>query len=198
MPPKAPTSKMPPKERVPAALNGAKWGSSDAKKLMAQDIIDGLIPKEGPVDIDQVYKTLYAGHKLFANFPYSRERYKARLDSFRKTVKTFKYWGDFDSKAIASDLLICPPSAFDVRGEPRWEGSAAQEQLEEDVAAGLDVGKTPMELHKTRALYQEFSLTKFRKHLDQMRQARKSYVDNGKKYTKNIHGSKELSRLNVL
>lgn len=188
---------MPPKARPPATLNGAKWGSSDAKKLMAQDIIDGLIPEEGPVDIDEVYKTLYEGHELFKNFPYNRERYKARLDTLRTAVKTFKYWADFDAKAIASDLLICPPSAKNIRGEPRWEGSAAQEQLEEDVAAGLDAGMKPKEMQETREVYQEFSLTKFRKHLDQVRQARKSYVDNGKKYKKNVHGSKELSRLNA-
>ena len=183
-------------KKPPATLNGAKWISSDARKLMAQDIIDGLIPEEGPVDVDELWKNLYAEHELFVNFPYSKERYKARLDTLRKAVKTFKYWADFDSKAIASDLLICPPSEKDVRGDPRWEGSAAQEQLEEDVILGLDVGKTPMELRATRAMYQEFSVTKFRKHLDQVKQTRKSYVENGKKYKKNIHGSKELSRLN--
>ena len=73
---------------------------------MAQDIIDGFIPEDGPLDVEEVYKTLYADHELFVNFPFSKERYKARLDTLRKAVKTFKYWADFDSKAIASDLLI--------------------------------------------------------------------------------------------
>ena len=106
---------MPPTQRrPPAALTGAKWATSDARK----DIIDGFILEDGPLDKEEVYKTLYADHELFVNFPFSKERYKARLDTLRKAVKTFKYWADFDSKAIASDLLICPPNAKDIRGEP--------------------------------------------------------------------------------
>ena len=54
----------------------------------------------------------------------------------------------------------------------------------------------PMELRNTRAMYQEFGVTKFRKHLDQVRHAQTSYIDNGKKYKKNIHGDKDLSHLN--
>ena len=35
--------------RPPASLNGADWGSSEAKHLMAQDMLDGLVPIDQPI-----------------------------------------------------------------------------------------------------------------------------------------------------
>ena len=44
-PPKATTP------RPPATLNGADWKTSKAKLLISQDIIDGIIPLDGPYAI---------------------------------------------------------------------------------------------------------------------------------------------------
>lgn len=53
------------KTRPPASLNGAKWKTSKAKQLVAQDIIDGLIPMEGPLDVDEIFHRLYSDHNFF-------------------------------------------------------------------------------------------------------------------------------------
>ena len=184
------------KPRPAASLNGAKWIASDARKLMAQDIIDGFIPTEGKINSKEIYDTLYRDHPFFANFPFDKVRYDNRLKTLRNQVGSFKRWADFDSKAIEHDLQIYPHQN-DIRGEPRWEGSEAQALLIQDVANKVHVGKKPSELQmmEGREAYQQFSLKKFRKHLDQLQQDEKVYVDNGHKYTKNVIGNEEFSRI---
>ena len=71
MPPKKKTA---PKPKPKATLNNADWKSSDAKKLMAQDVIDGLIPLTGHVDVREMYDSLYKDHPLFKNFPFVQDR----------------------------------------------------------------------------------------------------------------------------
>ena len=134
------------KDRPPATLNGASWGDSDAKKLMAQDIIDGFIPQEGPVNTEELFNRLYVGHPFFENFPFDKTRYDARLRSLRTQVATFKKWADYDSKAISEDFKVYPPDRVNVRGEIRFDGSQAQASLKNDVANKLYETMTPTEL----------------------------------------------------
>ena len=163
---------------------------------MAQDIIDGYVPTTGPVNSLSLYKSLWEGHPFFADFPYDRTRYDRRLKTLRNQVENFKKWADYDSKALDADLQLYP-NETDIRGEPRWAGSEAQAMLKEDVANKVHVGMKPKDLRLMpgKEEYQKFSLTKFRKHLDQAIQDEKAYVDNGHKYSKNIIGNKEYSRI---
>ena len=95
------------RERPPATLNGAKWISSDARKLMAQDILDGYIPLEGPVDIEDLYNRLYSDHPLFTDFPFDKKRYADRLKTLRTQVYQFKKWANYNEKALqAGDRLV--------------------------------------------------------------------------------------------
>jgi hypothetical protein len=68
--------------KPPATLNGANWISSEAKEIMAQDIIDGHIEPDPKVavDVHEMYKKLYAHRAEFKDFPFIEERYKDRLD----------------------------------------------------------------------------------------------------------------------
>lgn len=186
------------KIRPPATLNGASWGDSNAKKLMAQDLIDGFIPLEGPVNTEELFNRLYADHPFFDNFPFDKTRYDARLRTLRTQVVNFKKWADYDAKAILEDFKVYPPDRVNVRGELRFDGSEAQALLKADVANKLYETMKPKELWQSREEYHtKFSLKKFRKHLDQMKESEKRYVDNGKKYTKNVIGNKEFSRLSL-
>ena len=108
----------------------------------------------------------------------------------------FKKWANYDEKALQADRLVYPIKDKDIRGEPRWEGSQAQALLKEDVANKIHENMEPKELRQMagREAYQQFSLTKFRKHLDQAKQDEKQYVDNGHKYTRNVIGDEDLSR----
>ena len=55
------------------------------------------------------------------------------------------------------------------RGEPRWQGSAAETQLKEDIKTGYHAGKKPMEMweHPSRTCYKKFPLKVFRDHIYQ-------------------------------
>jgi hypothetical protein len=66
-----------------------------------------------------------------------------------------------------------PEKDFNSRGEPRWEGSAAQKQLKEDVSNQFHWDKTPKELFNNpeRQVYRDHfgdeGLQYFRNHIYQ-------------------------------
>ena len=162
---------------------------------MAQDIFDGHIPGgDGPIDYDEIHNRLYRDHPLFANFPYDRTRFKARLDPLRQIVGKLKRWSDFDADALAQDRTKHPAPNQDIHGEPRWDGSEAQRLLKLDIDHGNHVGKKPREIHASKEEYKAFGLTKFRKHLDQEIESRKPRKGGKRQYKKNNYGDKNLSR----
>jgi len=69
------------KQRPPATLNRADWRTSKAKQLVAQDVIDGLIPMEGEIDVEAIFNEHYVGHSFFKDFPFDKIRYKDRFTS---------------------------------------------------------------------------------------------------------------------
>lgn len=190
------TGENPKPERPPATLNDAKWKTSKAKEKMAQDMIDGKIPLEGKIDSKEIYDRLYAKNTLFKDFPYDKVRYDRRMKTLRGAILRLQHWADYDNKAIVEDLQKYPKKATNIRGEPRWEGSAAEKFLKKDVDDGLHLGKDLKELWATRDEYKAFTKTVFRKHIDQEKQSRKTYKDGGKRYTRNIYGNKDLSDKN--
>ena len=189
-----PTKKKP--ECPPATLNGAQWISSDARKLMAQDTLDGCTPLEGPVDPEEIYHRLCHNHAFFANFPFDKIRHDARLKTLRNQVRTFKKWATHDDKALQADRQT-HPFKKDIRGNPRWEGSEAQALLKEDVKNKVHENMTPQELRLSREACQHFTVSKFRKHLDQAKQDEKAHVDNGHRHSKNGIGDANLSRITI-
>ena len=160
---------------------------------MAQDILDGCTPIEGPVNSKELHKTLCADHPLFATFPFDTSRHDRRLKTLRDQVYQFKKWADYDETDLQANLLVCPIKE-DIGGDPRWDGSEAQELLKADVADKACENMKPKDLRMTREACVQFSLKKFRKHLDQAKQDEKACVDNGHKYSKNVIGNKDLSR----
>ena len=166
-------------ERPPATLNKAAWVSSEARKLIAQDIIDGHIPSFGePFDTEEVFNRLYAGNAFFDDFPYDKERYKNRIVSLQTTIYTWGHWAKFDDEALMHDLaLVGPPPERNIRGQLRWDGSAAQAQLKIDVDNKIDKQfETPKKFWKSNPVYYlHHDLTVFRKHIDQYKESVKEY-----------------------
>ena len=78
MAPRSSTSKA--SERPPATLNGAEWINSDAKRLMVQDMMDGIVPvNERIKNYRKLYDELYAHQPEFEDFPFDTERYGPKL-----------------------------------------------------------------------------------------------------------------------
>lgn len=180
------------KEKTPASLNGAQWGYSEARKKIAQDIIDGFIPSTGKLNVNEIYHSRYANNALFENFPYREELYKNRIDSLRKGIVKMKMWADFDSKAIKADRLLHPKKSHNMRGEPRWHGSDAQAYLKIDMAAGKLDEMTQDKLWELRPAYKLFGFVIFRKHIDQALQSAKPHK-NERRRKKGHYGDKKLS-----
>ena len=188
-----------PKKKPPATLNNAVWKSSDARHLIAQDIIDGRIPPLGtPINPTEIFYRLYGDdHPYFKNFPFDHERYKTRIESLRETVDSLGYWAKFDDQALLHDLALRgPPATHNIRGQLRWDGSAAQGLLKADVANKAHVGVRPKVLWQSRPEYQLFDLTVFRKHIDQCKQAEKEWgqTPGQSKHNKRKVGGEEYKR----
>lgn len=141
---------------------------------MAQDIIDGLIQQE--FDTTEVFNRLYAGHKLFKNFPFDEDRYKRRIKSLQAIIARTKHWAQYDDQALAQDLLVYPPQERNSVGMRRWHGSEAEGLLKLDIQNGVHLQHgRPKFLWLSRQEYQLFPLTVFRKHIDQNLQENKEF-----------------------
>jgi hypothetical protein len=88
--------------RPPVSLNGADWGTSDAKHLMIQDMLDGLVPVDEKIkDIKKLFDDMYAHQPEFADFPFDDERYTNRVKSIQACVKRLQWAAQYDKTCLA-------------------------------------------------------------------------------------------------
>mmetsp|Transcript_6587 Transcript_6587/g.9625 ORF Transcript_6587/g.9625 Transcript_6587/m.9625 type:complete len:203 (-) Transcript_6587:60-668(-) len=152
------------------------WRYSEAKKLMAQDMIDGIVATDIAIkDIKKLYDQYYAGHPFFKDFPFDKELFKGRVSRLQHSVQRYKEYSKMDSEAFAKDRLVYPQKTHNVKGEPLWKGSEAAECLIEDMKNGLHLTMKPQELRETRECYKDFNKTRFSKRIDQMKQKAKPF-----------------------
>jgi hypothetical protein len=146
-----------------------KWKDSRAKKKLTKDILSGKVPPEWkPKQVFAMRPELYK--------PYAKN-FGDRLRRLRKTLKTQQDRADEDDAAVRHDLGLYPPTSADVRGYPRWDGSAAQRLLIQDVKEGRNVGIKAKAFQQTRQEYMEYPLKVFTDHISQEKRAQlgKSY-----------------------
>ena len=184
------------KEKVPAALNNEKYANSAARAQIAQDIIDDYIPKTGPFDSKDIFDTLYANDERFKNLPYSKETYDRRINALRNGINNNLQEAYEDHDAVLEDLLKYPPQDKNIRGQLRWEGSAAERLLEQDIIDKLNQGVAPAAFQTTRNEYLLFDLDVFTKQIHQVTKALKPHSQKGNQHKrkKRHYGQKELSR----
>jgi hypothetical protein len=187
-------------KKDPINLNNAQYNHSAARSQIAQDIIDEYIPRTGSFDSKDIYDTLYANDKNFKNFPYDKVTYDRRIESLRKGINNNLKEAMDDHDAVIEDLQKHPPKDKNIRGQLRWEGSAAEHLLEQDIKDKLHEGVSPEVLQATRNEYLLFDLKVFTKHIDQTAQALKTHHKEGKQHKrkKRHFGNKELSRKETL
>jgi len=147
---------------------GPEWNEEHpARILILNELKDGRIPlstkKMGPAE---VYCN-YAGTFEFKieGMEYG-DTFIRRLRSLRQQVKRDKGRARSDMKALMIAMKNHPAPSLNHRGEPQWNGSAAQRLLKEDIAAGkhLAVGFKPskLRLDVNRPEYRAFSVDTFR------------------------------------
>jgi hypothetical protein len=144
------------------------WKDSDAKRLLVQDLMSGEIPLD-PNEMEPA--TVYLQRPEFADFRY--ERFRDRLRFLRAQIHASKHHASSDSAKLAHDRQIYPKKSNNHRGEPRWEGSDAEQLLKRDMDEGKNTSVTPLEFYQSRNEYKNYPLTVFRKHIDQEERRRK-------------------------
>ena len=199
-----PESPQEPAPRPPVSLNGAEWGSSAAKRLIAQDMLDNLVPcDEAIVDVKALFEKMYENQPEFADFPFDIDRYKARISRLQKVVKKMKWASVYDKECLADYRTAFPQQSHGPTGKPLWRNSEADRLLKQDMADGLHETMYPRDLFATRVEYQAFGKTRFAKRIDQYREAAKPHGMNpmqaaakkAKKEKKVIKDRPAISRL---
>lgn len=147
------------------AKKNPNWHTSEAKKLLENDLISGKIPLHNGND-GMEPKDVYLQRPEFAEFSY--EYFRDRLRAIRNQISEKKSLASTDSIALSNDQRIHPRSTHNSRGEPRWEGSIAEQLLKSDVSKGRHTTMRPQDLYQSRPeYYNNYPLSVLRKHIDQ-------------------------------
>lgn len=135
------------------------WRKSDAKRLLAQDIING------DIDGDMEWEDVFSWRPEFAST--SRRLFKSRFASLLTQISSARVRSITDKAALEHDRKLFPIKTHNHRGEPRWDGSAAQSWLRVDVENGEHKRVAPRILHESREAYKVYPLKVFREHVHQ-------------------------------
>jgi hypothetical protein len=146
------------------------WKNSLAKETLKKDILDGLVTQGmKPKEVIAMRKELY---KPFA------KNSAANVRSLQRSLQGLHVRSEEDHAWIVHNHHLYPCSDVDSLGGPRWDGSAAQHFLRDDLAAGkLEELGGSKALRNTQPEYLRFSLKVFRERVSQekSRVRQKSY-----------------------
>ena len=163
-------------DRPPASLNGADWGASNAKHLIAQDLLDNIVPcAERIEDIKQLFDELYAHQPEFKDFPFDEPRYRARIEHLQTVVRRLKWSANYDKQCLAEARAMHPKQTHGPTGTILWADSEADRLLKIDMSNNKHLEMTPQKLRETKPEYQLFSKKRFSKRIDQLTEAAKPY-----------------------
>ena len=172
------------------------WRSSEAKQIMAQDMMDGLIPVDEPIrNPERMYNTMYGDRPEFATFPYNHN-VPGRIARLQATVNKMGSVARSDSEAFLRDRARNPQSTpVGYNGRLLWKGHEADARLKEDIAAGKHLELLPSELCATYAGYDAFGAERLGKRINQLVEKAKPYgAKKGQKNRKLPRGVPEKSR----
>lgn len=148
-----------------------KWESSNAKKLLRKDILEGRVPLQARDEggrSTMKLETIYKMRPEYAEYRYSK--FSSRLSSLRKTITDWKNRASLDQEAFDNFKQNHPTTnPFSRRGGYiQWQGSDAQKLLKEDIEDGRHLSMSKVDLHSSRVEYYEnFPLDVFRDKLNQ-------------------------------
>jgi hypothetical protein len=164
-----------------------KWGKSQAKKLLREDIISGAV--QDAMEAIHVYNSRDEYKKYdFANF-------KTNLANLKEAIYAAYERMGTDCEAYGHDVDLLKLIRFHDPPLPiLWHKSEAKPLLEKDIddkkhlELDEDTGKkvTPKHLYQSRPAYREYSLKVFRKHI---------YQEVDKRAKKDIRYKKKKKRM---
>lgn len=145
-----------------------KWAKSLAKAIL----LDGLYHERIPLWAkDMMPRKVYELDKEFQKWKYVS--FRGRLNEYRKQIRAGRKKAEIEDDWLRNDRKIYPKPPHNENGEPRWEGSRAEQWIQIDLDDGSYPRLKPRELYAMREDYQDFSLTTVRKHFHQEIKKRK-------------------------
>ena len=138
------------------------WEISVAK----EKLLIGL--KDGTIAYDADPKMVYESDDDYKRYPF--RKFKPNFARLCDEAKKQKKDAKFCAAALEHDRKLFPkPShgTFNYRSVPRWEGSAAEKALKDDVASNKSKTMTPSTLYHSRPCYRAFPQRMFTKHIHQ-------------------------------
>jgi hypothetical protein len=154
----------------PKASNNKKeipWTLHPAREFLKNAFMDGTIPLDWDGSRPEDIYAQFAGTDAFRGLSFDRDEFSRRLKSLQAIVTLKKDRVILDKIAFDTFRENFPVREHNDIGDLRWNGSLAERFLKEDMKAGLHDGLTPLEFRESRVEYQEFSVERFRKHIDQ-------------------------------
>ena len=130
------------------------WRNCQGQQLLLRDIRNGDIPPT------MDWKVAFARRPEFAfgDTPSEAKRlFQNRLKNAHKKVEQNNNRASTELSMLRADRITVPPPAIDHQGFPRWEGSAAQVYLKQDVAANQHIGINKTHFFLSRDDYQLFT-----------------------------------------
>lgn len=152
-----------PEEQSKETKKLLKWRKSKAKKILYEFLMDGTIPMEDTMPLEDIYLL----DEEFGKYDY--KQFKGRLSRMRAKIVELDNRADEDLEAFRIFKQNHKPSLFSHKGYIQWQGSKAQELLWDDLDAYLkDPSKKPKDLWQSRKEYRdEFPLDAFRDKIKQ-------------------------------
>jgi len=141
----------------------AKWGKSEAKRILREDVISGVVPNGMPA------KDIYEMHEEYKDYKF--DNFKTNVANLRGLIETnisrmisdcVAYGQD---RALLRQLHADNPPRFPPY--PAWHKSEAKKLLKEDIDNGVHDDMDPIDMYQERAECREFPLSVFRKHIYQ-------------------------------
>ena len=161
---------------MPRAPKKPEWALSDAKRLLTQDMMDGLVPVDQQIlSYKKLYQEFYEGTPEFTDFPWDHN-FSGRVKRLQRTVRLLGTAAQNDAVLLAHDRILHPPPGTHAsNGLLLWEGSEADHWLRVDMTAGLHLVMTKTELFESRDCYLPFGKTRFTKRIDQITEKGKEF-----------------------
>ena len=135
------------KRRTMTAAKQPKWRGSEARKVLNEDIVKGVIAGMEPRNIYMMHNGLYK--------PFKYERFRSNLRNLCIAVSK-QYESSYKSSAAFDNDKQWYPKPTD---KFVWYKSPEQEQIRKDIEQGKVNGKKPIEIRESRDEYKALPIS---------------------------------------
>jgi hypothetical protein len=138
-----------------------KWKKSKARRLLYQDLTDGVVPLADDPNMD--VQNILSMREEYGE--YDPDKFRSRLKSLRDAIRVSNTRADDDFAALETYRTLHKEkvSLFSPHGYIEFQGSEAQRLLLKDIADDLHVSMSKLDLYSSRPEYfNQFPLNVFR------------------------------------